>query len=213
MTTSSQASSAPAGKVIASLVKDYQAIVQGNEEGARAFIRKAHRTNSRDLLATLTEARKSGAVAGIKPAYALYFGLANTCLELSGAESVLVEDFMKVVAVSQRTLKKDGALALVARVSSWDDFEAKTREAEALKSAGKPEGKGKKGASAKAEGEITASSIVSMALGLLQELDEHTLDTPEAIAQAEILGKLLASAVKFSKGELAKSKSAHPVNA
>jgi len=37
------------GKVIASLVKDYQAIVSGNESAIRAFIGKAHKTPARDL--------------------------------------------------------------------------------------------------------------------------------------------------------------------
>jgi len=201
------------GKVIASLVKDYQAIVKGNESAIRAFIVKAHKSPARDLEATLKEASKAGAISAIRPAYANYFGLANTCLSLKGADSVAVADFMKEVAIAQRTLKKEGALALVARVTSWGEFSSATREAEATKKAGKPEGKGKKSKKVAIEGEISANAIVSMAFGLWQELEDVTLDSPEAIAQAEAFAKCLAQAVTFSKGELAKSMKAHPVSA
>jgi hypothetical protein len=211
MTTSTTATT---GKVIASLVKDYQAIVAGNESAIRLFITKAHKAPARDLEATLKEAAKSGSISAIRPAYANYFGLANTCLALKGADSVAVADFMKDVAVAQRTLKKEGALALVAKVTGWHEFSAKAREAEAIKKANAPEGKGKKSPKAPAiEGEIDANAIVSMALGLWQELEDVTLDSPEAIKQAEILAGLIGNAVKFSKGELAKSKKAHPVSA
>jgi hypothetical protein len=201
------------GKVIASLVKEYSAIVKGNESAIRAFIVKAHKTPARDLEATLKEASKVGAISAIRPAYANYFGLANTCLSLKGADSVAVADFMKEVAIAQRTLKKEGALALVAKVTSWGEFSHATLEAEKAKKANQPEGKGKKGAKAPIEGEVTASAIVSLTIGLWQELDDATLDTPEAIKNAELLIGLMSNAVKFSKGELAKSKKAHPVSA
>jgi hypothetical protein len=210
--TSTTSTPKASGKVIASLVKDYQAIVKGNESAIRAFIVKAHKSPARDLEATLKEASKAGAISAIRPAYANYFGLANTCLSLKGADSVAVADFMKEVAIAQRTLKKEGALALVAKVTSWGEFAHMTREAEATKKANAPEGKGKKSKVA-IEGEIDANSIVSMAFGLWQELEDVTLDSPEAIAQAEAFAKCLAQAVTFSKGELAKSMKAHPVSA
>ena len=211
--TSTTSTPKASGKVIASLVKDYQAIVKGNESAIRAFIVKAHKSPARDLEATLKEASKAGAISAIRPAYANYFGLANTCLSLKGADSVAVADFMKEVAIAQRTLKKEGALALVARVTSWGEFAHMTREAEATKKANAPEGKGKKSKAPAIEGEIDANSIVSMAFGLWQELEDVTLDSPEAIAQAEAFAKCLAQAVTFSKGELAKSMKAHPVSA
>jgi len=201
------------GKVIASLVKDYQAIVSGNESAIRSFIGKAHKTPARDLFATLTEASKAGAISAIRPAYANYFGLANTCLSLKGSDSVAVADFMKEVAIAQRTLKKEGALALVARVTSWGEFSIATRKAEAEKKANAPEGKGKKSKKAPIEGEVTAFAILSMAFGLWQELEDVTLDTPEAIALGETFAKCISQAVTFSKGELAKSKADHPVSA
>ena len=212
MTTATTTAPKATGKVIASLVKDYQAIVSGNEVAIRSFIKKAHKTPSRDLEATLKEASKAGAISAIRPAYANYFGLANTCLSLKGADDVAVADFMKEVAVAQRTLKKEGALALVAQVTSWGEFSSATRKAEEVKKAGKPEGKGKK-SKVSIEGEVTAFAILSMAFGLWQELEDVTLDTPEAIALGETFAKCVAQAVTFSKGELAKSMKAHPVSA
>lgn len=211
MTTESKAPKAP-GKVIASLVKEYSAIIAGNESAIRGFIKKAHATPARDLEATLKEASKAGAISAIRPAYANYFGLANTCLSLKGADSVAVADFMKDVAVAQRTLKKEGALALVARVTSWGEFSHDTREAEKAKKALSPEGKGKKSKSS-IDGEVTANAIVSMAFGLWQELEDVTLDSQEAIAQADLFAACLLKAITFSKGELAKSMKAHPVSA
>lgn len=201
------------GKVIASLVKEYSAIIAGNETAIRGFIKKAHATPARDLEATLKEASKAGAISAIRPAYANYFKLANTCLSLKGADSVAVADFMKEVAIAQRTLKKDGALALVAGVTSWGEFSSATRKAEDAKKAGKPEGKGKKSKKVAIEGEVTAHAIVSMAFGLWQELEDVTLDSQEAIAQADLFAACLLKAITFSKGELAKSLKAHPVSA
>lgn len=168
----SEAKEPKSGKIIARLVAEYKAIISGNESAIRAFIKSAHKTPARDLEATLKEASKSGAISAIRPAYANYFDLANTCLAISGADSVSVSDFMKVVAVAQRTLRKEGALELVARVQTWEQFESMTRKAEETKKARSTRaGKGKK---AKAESEpelVTADAVISFALGALKELD------------------------------------------
>jgi hypothetical protein len=192
MTTTEKTS----GKVIASLVKEYQAIIAGNENAIREFIRKAHKTPARDLAATIEEASKAGKISAIRPAYANYFGLANTCLSLEGADKVAVSDFMKEVAVAQRTLKKEGALELVARVKNFADFSAKAREAESKKKAGKPKTERK---SSKAEAKVNADSVVAFALGSLQELAGEDAFI-KAIPQAEKLLGVLDSLIKSSKG-------------
>ena len=97
---------------------------------------------------------------------------------------------------------------LVGEVKDFSDFEAK------VESMQKPKKARAKSAKAPAiEGEITAGAIVALALGLWQELEDVTLETPEVIALADILAGLISNAVTFSKGELAKSKAAHPVSA
>lgn len=197
-------STASTGKVIASLVKEYQGIIAGNESAIRAFIKKAHKTPARDLEATLKEASKAGAISAIRPAYANYFGLANTALEIAGADKVAVADFMKTVAVAQRTLKKEGALALVAKVTSWGEFEGATRKAEELKKAGKPKVERKSGAVSKSG--ATMDAVIKIALENMAELEDVTITD---LAQAERLIGALKTAVASSKAVKAK----HPVTA
>jgi hypothetical protein len=205
-----------AGKVVEKLVKEYKAIIAGNESAIRAFIKSAHKTPSRDLEATLKEASKSGAISAIRPAYANYFDLANTCLSIDGADSVAVSDFMKIVALAQRTLKKEGALELVARVSTWSDFESKTRTAEKVKKSKNPPKNRKPKASADsadsvpAEVRATINGVIEFALGALADLEGDALII--APTHFEMASKLLGGL----KASLASSKAIagkHPVKA
>lgn len=196
-------------KIHAPLVKAYEALVESNDSGIRDWWRKASKTPVRDLSATIKDAQtRFPAIRGIKPAYANNARLAVQAFEIKGADAVPVTEVMKVVEKAQRALKIDGALVLVGEVKDFAEFEAK------VESVQKPKKQRAKSAKAPAiEGEVTAHAIVSMAFGLWQELEDCTLDTPEAIAQAETFAKCLAQAVTFSKGELAKSKADHPVSA
>lgn len=208
----SEAKEIKSGKVVASLVKEYQAIIAGNESAIRSFIKKAHKTPARDLEATLKEASKSGAISAIRPAYANYFDLANTCLAISGAESVAVSDFMKVVAIAQRTLKKEGALSLVARVQNWVEFDEMTRKAEGAKKAGKAPRAGKK--SGKVESNfadlVNINSVIEFALGQISEMEGDALLIAEThYEMAEKLWKGVKASLANSKAV----KSAHPVKA
>jgi hypothetical protein len=198
-----------APKVNAPLVKAYEALVESNDSGIRDWWRKASRVPVRDLAETIKQAQKElPAIRGIKPAYANNARLAVQAFDIKGADSVPVTEVMKVVEKAQRALKIDGALVLVGEVKDFAEFEAK------VESVQKPKKARTKSAKAPAiEGEVTAHAIVSMAFGLWQELEDVTLDSPEAIAQAEAFAKCLAQAVTFSKGELAKSKADHPVSA
>lgn len=199
------------GKVVERLVKEYRAIISGNESAIRAFIKSAHKTPARDLEATLKEASKSGAISAIRPAYANYFDLANTCLAIPGADKVAVYDFMKEVACCQRTLRKEGALELVARISNWDDFVVKTREAEKKKKdannrGGKGKGKGKKSNAKTAKELVTADAVIAFALGSLRELEgDNALITN--FDQLEALEKVIKS-MKANSLAVARS---HPV--
>jgi hypothetical protein len=195
-------------KVHAPLVKAYEALVESNDSGIRDWWRKAAKTPTRELSATIKDAQsKFPAIRGIKPAYANNARLAVQAFDIKGADSVPVTELMKVVEKAQRALKLDGALVLVGEVKDFADFEAK------VESMQKPKKQRAKSSKPAIEGEITASAIVALALGLWQELEDATLDTPEAIAQGELLAGLMTRAVTFSKGELAKSKAAHPVSA
>jgi hypothetical protein len=196
-------------KIHAPLVKAYEALVESNDSGIRDWWRKASKTPVRDLSATIKDAQtRFPAIRGIKPAYANNARLAVQAFGIKGADAVPVTEVMKVVEKAQRALKIDGALVLVGEVKDFAEFEAKVESVQKPK---KPRAKGAKAPAI--EGEITASAIVALALGLWQELEDATLDTPEAIAQGELLAGLMSKAVAYSKGELAKSKKAHPVSA
>lgn len=206
--TSSTSKDVTPAKIHAPLVKAYQALAESNDSGIRDWWRKAAKTPTRELAATIKEAQsKFPAIRGIKPAYANNARLAVQAFDIKGADAVPVTELMKVVEKAQRALKLDGALVLVGEVKDFADFEAK------VESMQKPKKARAKSSKPAIEGEITAGAIVALALGLWQELEDATLDTPEAIKQGELLAGLISNAVTFSKGELAKSKAAHPVSA
>ena len=189
-----------AGKVVEKLVKEYKAIIAGNESAIRAFIKSAHKTPSRDLEATLKEASKSGAISAIRPAYALYFDLANTCLSIKGADSVSVYDFMKEVAVAQRNLRKEGALELVARVSTWSEFVEKARKAEEIKKAKSNRKRKPKASNEKNAALVTINSVIDFAANALSELEgEALVISPDYYEMAERLAKGLLATLKNSK--------------
>lgn len=196
-------------KIHAPLIKAYEALVESNDSGIRDWWRKASKTPVRDLSATIKEAQsKFPAIRGIKPAYANNARLAVKAFDIKGADAIPVTEVMKVVEKCQRALKIDGSLVLVGEVKDFADFEAKVESVQKPKKPRAPKAK-----APAIEGEITANSILSMALGLWQELEDATLDTPEAIKQAELFAGLISKAVTYSKGELAKSRKAHPVSA
>lgn len=196
-------------KIHAPLIKAYEALVESNDSGIRDWWRKASNTSVRDLAATIKEAQsKFPAIRGIKPAYANNARLAVKAFDIKGADAVPVTEVMKVVEKCQRALKVDASLVLVGEVKDFADFEAKVESVQKPKKPRAPKAK-----APAIEGEVTANSIISLALGLWQELEDATLDTPEAIKQAELLAGLIGKAVTYSKGELAKSRKAHPVSA
>jgi len=195
-------------KVNATLIKAYGALVDGVDAGIRDWWRKASKTPKRELSETIKEAQKKfPAIRGIKPAYSNNARLAVKAFDIKGADSYAVTDIMKEVEKCQRALGLDASLMLVGEVKDFSEFVAKVESVQKPK---KPRAKSQKPV---IEGEITAHSIVSMALGLWQELEDATLDTPEAIKQAELFAGLISNAVTYSKGELAKSRKAHPVGA
>jgi len=206
----SATTTATAPKINASLVKAYEALVESNDSGIREWWRKASATPVRELAETIKKAQKDfPAIRGIKPAYANNARLAVAAFDIKGADSVPVTEVMKVVEKAQRALKIDGALVLVGKVKDFSDFETKVESVQKPKKERAPKAK----KSPAIEGEITAGSIVALALGLWQELEDATLDTPEAIKQGELLAGLISNAVTYSKGEFAKSRKAHPVSA
>lgn len=210
--------SAPAkqGKVIPAVLKQYQGLVEGQQSAIRGFIIKNANQPARDLGATLEEGKKAGAISAIRPAYANYFNFAGEVLQGSKwAQEVEVSDFMKVIAVCQRSAGAEGAREIAKRSTSWADFEKATRKAEELKKAKRAPStrapKAKKGAPVGVEvmsGEIvipdtiadkvTAGMVVRFAFNRLESAD--TLDmTADEIELADKLIKKLTAIAKTAK--------------
>jgi hypothetical protein len=209
MTSASKTPKAEAVLVNKSLIKAYEALVESNDSGIREWWRKASNVPVRQLSDTIKQAQKDfPAIRGIKPAYANNARLAVQAFDIKGADSVPVTEVMKVVEKAQRALKIDGALVLVGEVKDFADFEAKVESVQKPKKTRAPKAK-----APAIDGEITASSIVALAFGLWKELEDCTFDSPASINEADMFAQHLAQAVKYSMGELTKSKKAHPVSA
>ena len=204
------------GKVIPAVLSQYKALVEGQQEGIRNFIIKNANKNSRDLLATLEEGKKVGAISAIRPAYANYFKLAGEILQGSKwAKSVEVSDFMAEVAVCQRSAGAEGAREIVKRSASWDEFVKATRKAEEIKKAKKAPStrakKAPKGASVGVEvmaGELVIPDTIAgvVTIGMALKFFSNRLDSAEDISLsadeiilAEKVAKRLTSLAKVAK--------------
>lgn len=197
---------ATAGKVSASLVKDFHALIESNDEGIRAWYRKGAKLSVRDLSATITKAQEAGTIRGIKPAYANNARLAVIAFDIKGADKVPVTELMKVVEVAQRALKVEGAVALAAKVADFAEFMAKAQDADTIRKAGKtPRAKAEKAGAVKVT-HATIDAVIAYALESIQNLDDLTIAD---LAKAEQLAGVLKSAIASSKALAVK----HPVTA
>jgi hypothetical protein len=207
---------APTGKVLTSVLTQYKALIASNQKAIREFITTNSKVNSRDLLATLTEGKKSGAISAIRPAYALYFAFAGEVLATAWSKDVEVSALMAEVAVCQRSAGADVARQILSESTSFAQFSKFTRDAEQLKKskkagAGAGRKSSKKGAKVGAEvmaGElvipetvtesVTAGMVIRFALNRLESLDTLTLSADEIIL-AEKLAKKVGAIAKVAK--------------
>ena len=123
------------GKVIPAVLTQYKALIEGAQSAIRAFIIKNAKHNSRDLVATLTEGKKVGAISAIRPAYGNYFLFAGEVLATKWAQVVEVSALMAEVAVCQRSAGSEGAREILKRSDSFKAFSKFTRDAEKEKKA------------------------------------------------------------------------------
>lgn len=206
------------GKVIPAVLKQYQGLVEGQQVAIRGFIVKNCAQPSRDLQATLEEGKKSGAISAIRPAYALYFSFAGEVLQGSKwAQEVEVSEFMKLIAVCQRSAGAEGAREIAKRATSWAQFVALTRKAEEVKASKRNGGKRKSSKkSPKAQnvevevmaGELvipdTISGVVTVGMSLrmlakrIDSAEDISLSADE-IELAEKVAKKLVAIAKVAK--------------
>lgn len=213
---SATTSKAKQGKVIASVLTQYKSLIEGQQVAIRGFIVKNCAQPSRDLQATLEEGKKSGAISAIRPAYALYFSFAGEVLKSAKwAQDVEVSEFMKVIAVCQRSAGAEGAREIAKRATSWAEFVKLTRKAEEVK-ASKRSGSGRKSKSPKSEkveGEVMAGELVipdtvagvvtvGMSLRFLAKRIDSAEDislSADEIELAEKVAKKLVAIAKVAK--------------
>ena len=110
------------GKVIASMLKDYQGLVAGTSALSYAFIKKHKAVVQRDIEATLKEGAKAGDVSGIRPTYSKQFALAGFVLENKWQFPANVADFMKEVEVFHRAYGAKEATEKASALKSWAEF-------------------------------------------------------------------------------------------
>lgn len=150
------------GKVIASMLKDYQGLVAGTSALSYAFIKKHKAVVQRDIEATLKEGQSSGEVSGIRPTYSKQFSLAGYVLENKWAFPANVADFMKEVEVFHRAFGAKDSIEKASESKSWADFtkagRAKAKRNKSAKAKAQAD-KGMTGASqGNAEGERKAGT-------------------------------------------------------
>ena len=205
------------GKVITSVLTQYRALVEGQQSAIRGFIIKNANQPARDLLATLEEGKKAGAISAIRPAYANYFSLAGEVLSSKAwSAGVEVSEFMSLIAVCQRSAGAEGAREIAKRSASWAEFEKATRKAEEVKKAKRAPStrakKAPKGASVGVEvmaGELVIPDTIAgvVTIGMALKFFSNRLDSAEDISLsadeillAEKVAKRLASLAKVAKG-------------
>lgn len=203
------------------LVNDYEVLI--NADGEREFILKWANAqfngeiSQRDLTASLKEAEAKGQAPSIRAGYGIYFLNARAVLaNCENSKAVPVAHLLKVVAVGARNMNRANKEKLgkfknfasyVEGKPTWAEFEKTARKAEEAVKAIKPP-KDKK--TPKIEGEVTADSVLSLAYGLFNELEDVTITD---FVTAEKFATALAQALKNSRAGQKASKAKHPTNA
>jgi hypothetical protein len=204
------------GKVITSVLTQYRALVEGQQSAIRGFIIKNANQPARDLLATLEEGKKAGAISAIRPAYANYFSFAGEVLSSKAwSAGVEVSEFMGLIAVCQRSAGAEGAREIAKRSASWAEFVKATRKAEEVKASKRaPSTRKKAPKTAKHEVEVMAGELVIpdtvagvVTVGMALKFFSNRLDSAEDISLsadeillAEKVAKRLTSLAKVAKG-------------
>ena len=152
MTSTTATPSKAEGKVIASMLKDYQGLVAGTSALSYAFIKKHKAVVQRDIEATLKEGEKAGQVSGIRPTYSKQFSLAGYVLENKWVFPANVADFMKEVEVFHRAFGAKVAIEEASKPKTWADFVKAGRTKEKRNASAKEKAKADKGMTGASQG-------------------------------------------------------------
>jgi hypothetical protein len=179
------------GKVIASMLKDFQGLVGQTSVLAYAFIKKHKAVVQRDIEATLKEGSKAGEVSGIRPTYSKQFGLAGFVLENKWAFPANVADFMKEVEVFHRAFGAKEATEKASALKSWAEFVKAGRTQEKRNASAKAKAKADKGMTGATQGNAEGERAKAGTKSLPVEVLGGELVIPDTIAGVVTVGMSL----------------------
>ena len=191
MTTASTATPKQEGKVIASMLKDYQGLVAGTSALSYAFIKKHKAVVQRDIEATLKEGEKAGQVSGIRPAYSKQFSLAGYVLQNKWTFPANVADFMKEVEVFHRAFGAKDAVEKASPLKSWDAFVKAGRAQEKRNASAKEKAKADKGMTGASQGNAEGERAKAGTKVMPVEVMAGELVIPDTIAGVVTVGMSL----------------------
>jgi hypothetical protein len=176
------------GKVIASMLKDYQGLVAGTSALSYAFIKKHKAVVQRDIEATLKEGAKAGQVSGIRHTYSKQFSLAGYVLENKWAFPANVADFMTEIEVFHRAFGAKVAIEEASKAKSWDAFVKAGRTQEKRNASAKAHKESKDGMTGASQGNAEGERAKSGSKVLPVEMLGGELVIPDTIAGVVTVG-------------------------
>lgn len=211
MTSTTATPSKAEGKVIASMLKDYQGLVAGTSALSFAFIKKHKAVVQRDIEATLKEGQKAGEVSGIRPAYSKQFSLAGYVLENKWDFPANVADFMTEIEVFHRAFGAKDSIEKASEAKSWAEFIKKGRAQAKRNASAKEKAKADKGMSGASQGNAEGARAKGSKV-MPVEVMAGELVIPDTIAGVVTVGMSLkffakrlnsAKDISLSKDEIA----------
>jgi hypothetical protein len=211
MTSTTATPSKAEGKVIASMLKDYQGLVAGTSALSFAFIKKHKAVVQRDIEATLKEGQKAGEVSGIRPAYSKQFSLAGYVLENKWDFPANVADFMTEIEVFHRAFGAKDSIEKASEAKSWAEFVKKGRTQSKRNASAKEKAKADKGMSGASQGNAEGARAKGSKV-MPVEVMAGELVIPDTIAGVVTVGMSLkffakrlntAKDISLSKDEIA----------
>ena len=192
MTTASTATPSKAeGKVIASMLKDYQGLVAGTSALSYAFIKKHKAVVQRDIEATLKEGEKAGQVSGIRPTYSKQFALAGYVLQNKWTFPANVADFMIEVEVFHRAFGAKDAVEKASGFKAWAEFTKAGRAQEKRNKSAREKAQADKGMTGASQGNAEGERAKAGSKTMPVEVMAGELVIPDTIAGVVTVGMSL----------------------
>jgi hypothetical protein len=191
MTTATTATPKQDGKVIASMLKDYQGLVGQTSALSYSFIKKHKAVVQRDIEATLKEGMKAGEVSGIRHTYSKQFSLAGYVLQNKWTFPANVAEFMTEVEVFHRAFGAKDSVEKASACKSWDEFKKAGRKQATKNTSAKEKAKADKGMTGASQGNAEGARAKSGSKTHPVEVMAGELVIPDTIAGVVTVGMSL----------------------